>query len=300
MTTQDVASLPALEGVQHRFVDLGDDVTIHVADAGPADGAPVMLVHGFPQNWWEWRRLIGPLAADGYRVLCPDPRGMGWSSAPAGRYYKNEMAEDLAAVLDRLGVSQLSVVGHYWGILVGLVMILRHPGRVTRLFGMNGFGPWPTGYLVLAGDLWRYWYVIPMALPLVGPRLVGDPKGRFFRMMFRWTGAGVPPDADGVELYLDLMTAPGHAAAGSRLYRTQQTRELPRWLLGEFAHEHVDIPVRWLHGMADPVIIPKMIRGFDKHIHDFQLEQVDGVGHWIVDQRSDLVLDRIRTFLSAG
>jgi pimeloyl-ACP methyl ester carboxylesterase len=75
-----MSSLPILDGVQHRFVDLGHDVTIHVADAGPVDGPPVMLVHGFPQNWWEWRHLIGPLAADGCRVLCPDLRGAGWSS----------------------------------------------------------------------------------------------------------------------------------------------------------------------------------------------------------------------------
>ena len=48
-----------------------------------------MLVHGFPQNWWEWHELIGPLAADGYRVLCPDLRGAGWSSAPRSRYTKS-------------------------------------------------------------------------------------------------------------------------------------------------------------------------------------------------------------------
>ena len=66
----NVDSIPELEGVEHRLIDLGGGVTIHVADAGPADGPPVMLVHGFPQNWWEWHELIGPLAADGYRVLC--------------------------------------------------------------------------------------------------------------------------------------------------------------------------------------------------------------------------------------
>jgi len=91
----------------HYFGDtpLGGGVTIHVADAGPADGPAVMLVHGFPQNWWEWHELIGPLAADGYRVLCPDLRGAGWSSAPRSRYRKNDMADDLAAVVDHLGVA---------------------------------------------------------------------------------------------------------------------------------------------------------------------------------------------------
>jgi pimeloyl-ACP methyl ester carboxylesterase len=77
-----MVAMPALDGVEHRYVDLGDGVTIHVADAGPADGPAVMLVHGFPENWWEWRDLIGPLAADGYRVLCPDLRGAGGYSLP--------------------------------------------------------------------------------------------------------------------------------------------------------------------------------------------------------------------------
>src|SRR5271169_4023953 len=96
-TLQAMVPMPALDGVDHKFVDVGGGVTIHVADAGPVDGPPVMLVHGFPENWWEWHELIGPLAADGYRVLCPDLRGAGWSSAPRSRYLKNEMADDLAA-----------------------------------------------------------------------------------------------------------------------------------------------------------------------------------------------------------
>jgi len=100
-----MVTMPALDGVEHKYVELGGGVTIHVADAGPAEGPAVMLVHGFPQNWWEWHELIGPLAADGYRVLCPDLRGAGWSSAPRSRYRKNDMADDLAAVVDHLGVA---------------------------------------------------------------------------------------------------------------------------------------------------------------------------------------------------
>jgi pimeloyl-ACP methyl ester carboxylesterase len=88
---------------------------IHVAEAGPKDGPSILLVHGFPQNWWEWHRMIGPLAADGYRVLAPDLRGAGWSDAPRGRYLKAEMADDLLAVLDQLGVGRTWVAAHDWG-----------------------------------------------------------------------------------------------------------------------------------------------------------------------------------------
>lgn len=79
-------ALPALEGVEHRHVDVAEGVRIHVADAGPADGPAVMLVHGFPQNWWEWRDLIGPLAADGNRAVSrPARRGLEFG-APLAVY----------------------------------------------------------------------------------------------------------------------------------------------------------------------------------------------------------------------
>jgi len=295
MTSLIADSLPDQDGVEHRFVDVGGGITIHVADAGPADGPPVMLVHGFPQNWWEWHELIGPLAADGYRVLCPDLRGAGWSSAPRDRYLKADMAEDLTAMLDRLGVKPVRLVAHDWGGPVAVIMMLRHPEKVSGFFGLNTIGPWATLDLAAVRDLWRLWYQIPILTPVLGPRNIGDPKGRYLRMLSRWVGAGfTPPDLD---LYIRRMGKPGHALAGSRWYRTGQTSEIIRWVRGEYANAHVDVPVRWLHGMDDPVITPTLLRGYADRFSDFRFETVDGVGHWIVEQRPELVLDRLRAFL---
>lgn len=71
---------PALDGVEHRWITTPSGLKIHVALAGPEGGSPVMLVHGFPQHWWEWRHQIGPLAADGF-----GPRLLGQSD---GRYLR--------------------------------------------------------------------------------------------------------------------------------------------------------------------------------------------------------------------
>ncbi|AII10458.1 alpha/beta fold hydrolase [Rhodococcus opacus] len=288
-------SLPALAGVEHRFVDVGGGVTIHVADAGPADGPPVMLVHGFPQNWWAWHELIGPLADDGYRVLCPDLRGAGWSSAPDDRYYKNDMADDLAIVLDRLGVPSVRLVAHDWGGPIAAFLMLRHPQKVSGFFGLNTVGPWIKFDLTVVRHLWRFWYQIPISLPVIGPRLLSDPKGRFFRMTGRWVGAGFFLDDVDFRLYVRCMREPGHAVAGSRWYRTFLTREMIR--AREFANTSVDVPMRFLHGMGDTAITPTLLRGYAEHAAGFQLETVDGVGHWIVDQRPELVLERLRAFL---
>jgi pimeloyl-ACP methyl ester carboxylesterase len=287
-----MVAMPALDGVEHRYVDLGDGVTIHAADAGPADGPAVMLVHGFPENWWEWHDLIGPLAADGYRVLCPDLRGAGWSSAPRCGYTKDEMAEDLAAVLDQLSVDTVKLVAHDWGGPVAFIMMLRHPTKVTGFMGVNTSAPWVTPNLSSLRNIWRFWYQIPMVLPVIGPRVIGDPKGRYLRTL---AGGFSVPEED-IRMYVECMRQPGHAEAGSRWYRTFQTREMLRWIRGEF-DARVDVPVRWLHGAGDPVITPDILDGYAHRASDFEVELVDGVGHWIVEQRPELVLDRIRAFL---
>ena len=138
-------------------------------------------------------RLIRPLAADGYRVLCPDMRGAGWSSAPDDRYLKDDMADDLAAVLDRLGVEPVRLVAHDWGGPVAMIMLLRHPEKVTGFFGLNTFGPWALFDLTFVRRLWRLWYQMPMVIPVVGPRVIGDPKGRYLRMMCKWVGVVTCP-----------------------------------------------------------------------------------------------------------
>ncbi|WP_445162609.1 alpha/beta fold hydrolase [Mycobacterium sp. Dal123C01] len=297
-----MVTMPALDGavvVEHRYVDLGDGVTIHVADAGPADGPAVMLVHGFPENWWEWHELIGPLAADGYRVLCPDLRGAGWSSAPRSRYLKTEMAEDLAGVLDHLGVDKVKLVAHDWGGPAAFIMMLRHPEKVTGFFGINTVAPLVKLSLSSLPNLWRLWYQIPLALPVIGPRLISHLEAPFFRMLSSWVGGGFPIPEDDARMYSECMRQPGHAEAGSRWYRSYQTGEMLRWVRGAYADARVDVPVRWLTGTDDPVITPELTDGYADHISDFEVELVDGVGHWIVAQRPELVLDRLRAFLTA-
>src|SRR5919112_407695 len=74
--------MPHIGRVSHDF-HVVDGVRFHVAEAG--EGEPLVLLHGWPQHWWSWRELIGPLA-ERYRVICPDIRGMGWSDAPRGGY----------------------------------------------------------------------------------------------------------------------------------------------------------------------------------------------------------------------
>ncbi|MFI5121970.1 MAG: alpha/beta fold hydrolase, partial [Vicinamibacteria bacterium] len=135
-----MSELPHVDGVTHRFVG-ANGIVFHVALAGSANDDPVLLLHGWPQHWYEWRHLI-PQLADRHRVLALDLRGFGWSDAPRRGYLKEQMATDVLAVLDALGLDRVKLVGHDWGGWIGFLLCLRAPERVDRYLALGITHPW--------------------------------------------------------------------------------------------------------------------------------------------------------------
>ncbi|MER2599731.1 MAG: alpha/beta hydrolase [Caldilineales bacterium] len=114
-------------------------ITLHVALAGPADGPPVVLLHGFPEYWGGWQRQIPALAAAGYRVIVPDQRGYNLSSKPRGvaAYRITHLMDDVIGLLDALGYRQVALVGHDWGAAVAWWVAGMHPDRLSKLAILN-------------------------------------------------------------------------------------------------------------------------------------------------------------------
>src|SRR3954464_11803868 len=129
--------LPAVPGVEHRFVE-ADGVRLHVAEAG--DGPPLLLVHGWPQHWWSWRKVI-PRLAERYRVLAVDLRGHGWSEAPPGDYAKATFAADLLALLDAEGIERTKILAHAGGGYGGFLLAMDPPERVERMVVLDAPPP---------------------------------------------------------------------------------------------------------------------------------------------------------------
>src|SRR3954470_2710351 len=130
--------LPELPGVQHRY-ETANGVRLHYAEAG--EGEPVVLLHGWPQHWWMWRHQIAPLA-ERFRVIVPDLRGLGWSDKPKSSYRKTLWLDDLIALLDKLGLERVRLVGHDWGGWVGMLAGIHHPQRIERLVVIAIPHPW--------------------------------------------------------------------------------------------------------------------------------------------------------------
>lgn len=114
-------------------------ITLHVVMAGPPDGEPVVLLHGFPEFWYGWRHQIDPLADAGFRVIVPDQRGYNLSDKPtdATAYTLDVLALDIVNLITELGYDRVHLVGHDWGAAVAWEVAEMHPQYVQSLAILN-------------------------------------------------------------------------------------------------------------------------------------------------------------------
>jgi pimeloyl-ACP methyl ester carboxylesterase len=287
--------IPRVDGVDHTEV-IVRGLRLHVATAGPATGPPVVLQHGWPQHWYEWRHLIGPLAQAGYRVVVPDFRGFGWSEYPPDEdFLKETLVDDLIALCAELGHSRISYVGHDWGCWVGWLLCLRQPQLVERAVLLSVRAPFPPDRIDpgALGRLTRLAYQLPIAAPMPNAAK---------RATLRAVGALLDRSSDfriEREPYEVVLRQPSVSRASALLYRTFITRELPQLIAGRYRGERISTPIRFLVGDKDPLYYPEVIEEQAPHLDYYEGEALSGVGHFIPEQVPDLLRDRVIGFLGA-
>ena len=272
-----MSDLPALPGVRHAYVDAGG-LRTHVALAGPEDGPPVLLVHGWPQNWWSWRRVI-PALAERYRVIAADLRGHGWTDAPPSGYDKAQLATDLLAVLDALEIERVTWVGHDWGGWTGFLAALRAPERIERMLALCIPHPWVAPDLRQAALLG---YQGPISLPVLGPRLAG----RMIRLVLQSGRGDAPLTTTDVALFADHIPAEVTVA----MYRTFLTRELLPIARGRYAGAVLEVPTTLMVGARD--LVTKTARlGPVSGQPQLRVEVLEDVAHWVPEQRPQAIAE---------
>jgi pimeloyl-ACP methyl ester carboxylesterase len=286
--------LPAVPGVVHRWVTV-NDAQLHVAYAG--DGPPLILLHGWPQHWWSWRRVIAELAQD-HRVIAPDLRGWGWSDAPSGDYAKATFVADIVALLDAEGLDRVRIIGHDWGGYTAFLLALEHPDRVERMVALDITPPWPgpfqprhLGAPVLLS------YQLPVALPWLGARMMTSGT-QFVKAVI---GAGSGPEMrwrdEELDVYAMRLQDPARAEASSACYRTFLTRELPRVLSGHgHRPDELSVPTLLLMGTHSPLqrfLAPRPSP-------QLRVELVERAGHFIAEEAPTRLLELAGPFLASG
>src|SRR6478752_4407440 len=213
-TTEDRASGHLREG----YAEIGEQ-RLHYVEAG--DGPLIVLLHGFPEFWYGWRRQIEPLAAAGFRVVAPDTRGYNLSSKPDGvkAYDTGQLAADIRGLVQERGAETALLVGHDWGGTIAWATAMRHPEVVDRLAILNAAHPRKLSQGLHHPDqLRRSWYFFFFDLPDLPEAVVHADHWRFFRHFLRDAHPALTPEE--IERYIEAWSQPGAATGMINYYRS--------------------------------------------------------------------------------
>jgi pimeloyl-ACP methyl ester carboxylesterase len=279
----------------HRSVG-ANGIALHVAELG--SGPLVLLLHGFPQFWWAWRRQLVDLAGAGFRAVAVDLRGYGASDKPPRGYDAPNLAADMAALVSALGEDDAMVVGSDLGGLLGWTMAANHPQTVRSLAVLGAAHPLRMRSAIarerrqrLASGYALRTFQIPRR-----PEHLLARDSHWVRALFdAWTGArwqAAPDYAADVERYAEAMRIhPVYFCAAE--YFRWLVRSLPRKDGRRFARSvraPVTAPVLHLHGALDACVLPATAQGSGQFVTgSYEWRVLADVGHFPHDEAPHLI-----------
>ena len=276
--------------VDHHHADLGD-VRLHYVTAGA--GFPVVLLHGWPQSWYEWRHII-PGLADRFRVIAPDLRGLGDSSRPADGYDKKTVGNDIwRLVSEVLGIGEFYLVGHDWGGPTAYAVAAAHPQAVRKLVILDVTIPGDGSQNISQGGRrWHHGFHQTLDLP---EALVAGREDIYLGWFYRTYGAR--PDAIGerdVAEYLRVYRQPGALRAGFSYYRA-----IPRDIADNaavLARSKLPMPVLALGGDRSWGRGLEVVESLRRMAADVQGGVIESCGHWMPEEQPAELLRRLLAF----
>ena len=243
----------------------GLDMHIEIAGAG----RPLLLLHGFPDSCLLWRAMLPGLVAAGFRVIMPDQRGFGLTTAPTrtADYTVEQIAADAIAVLDALGIGRAALMAHDWGAVIGWRLAADHPARFSRFVALSVGHPDALASAGLRQKL-KSWYVLFFQWRGVAERLV---RAGNFRMLRRMAD-------DGPELarWRRDLDRPGRLTAALDWYRAN----FAALVKGGFPPAR--IPVLGIIGSEDVALTVAQMENSGRHVDaTFECRVLAGAGHWL-------------------
>jgi pimeloyl-ACP methyl ester carboxylesterase len=275
-----------------RYVESGD-VRLHAVIGG--DGPPLLLIHGWPGNWYYWRHVMPALARD-FQVIAVDQRGIGLSDKPEHGYDAETLANDLAGLMDALGHERFAVAGVDTGMIIGHALAADHPDRVARVALGEATLPGitPQSPLILPDQLVdRLWHIPFNQLKETNEQLVRGREDIFFGAEFdAAAGTNKLPD-HAVRYYVDGLSSREALHGSFQLYRAfnvtaRQNANVRR-------HRRLPMPVLAIGGAEslgeNAVPIVRAVAD------DVQGVVVPG-GHWVAEQAPEQMIAALTGFLA--
>lgn len=279
--------------LEHTYIET-NGVKLHVVQAGPKSGVPVVLLHGFPEFWYGWRNQIPALVEAGCRVIVPDQRGYNLSDKPKGvkNYRVEELVKDIIGLIDALEYEKVNLVGHDWGAVVAWTLAILHPERLHKLGIMNVPHP-AVMRRFLTRDLEqmrRSWYVFFFQLPWMPERFMSADDWRGAVSALRGSGKIHTFTEEDIAKYKEAWSQPGAMTSMLNWYRAV-IRHMPKMP----SDSRVKVRTLMMWGMKDFALSHRMARPsmdyvdegnlifFPEATHWVQHDEAEAVNHYLID-----------------
>jgi pimeloyl-ACP methyl ester carboxylesterase len=292
-TPSSVLKQQSLEGISFQMDNMTfshhrvsvNGIQMHYVMGGQGD--PVVLLHGWPETWYEWRHVMPALAKNNYTVIAPDLRGLGDSSKPVTGYDGNTTAEDVHQLVSQLGFDKIFLIGHDVGAQTAYSYAAIHPDNVSKLVILDvpilGFFP--------AGTEDCCWWFSFHQTPDVPEALTAGKEREYLSWFYR---LAYNPDAiteADIDEYVSHYSAPGGMRAGFEYYRA-----FP--IDAEQNKEHSSVKLT----------MPVLVLGGEYSLGTAALESMSSLatdvrggivplsGHWIAEERPDFLVEQLARF----
>lgn len=269
---------------------------LHTLIAGPSDGQLVVLLHGFPESWYSWRKQIKPLVEAGYRVVVPDQRGYNLSDKPAGvhNYDTAALAADIRELIRTFERERAVIVGHDWGGTVAWRLATEHPDLVEKLIVLNS--PHPAAFRrelrENPAQQQKSWYMFLFQLPWLPEALLGHSPMSTVNLFFRRNAA----NQDAYSSY-DL-----HAMA-TMLSQPGALTAMVNWYRAAFRHSEqrpgttVAAPTLIIWGENDAALGKSLTYGLEPWVPNLKIHYIPNCGHWVQNEAPEEVNAQLLEFI---
>jgi pimeloyl-ACP methyl ester carboxylesterase len=257
---------------------------LHYVIGGQGD--PVVLLHGWPQTWYEWRHVM-PALAENYTVIVPDLRGLGDSSKPVTGYDGKTTAEDIYQLVSQLGFKDIFLVGHDFGVQIAYSYTAAHPDEVRRLVILDvpipGIGPGEN----ITGLWWAQFHMVRD----IPEMLIDGHERQYLTWFYRYTCNPAAITKDDIDEYVSHYSAPGGMRAGFEYYRAlfddiKQNKE--------YSTVKLPMPILVLGGECSfGTAALDSMRLLATDVHG---GVVPDSGHWIPEEQPDFIIEQFVNF----
>ena len=282
--------------MEHAYIKT-NGIQLHVVQAGPPDGELVILLHGFPEFWYGWRKQIPFLAEAGYWVWAPDQRGYNLSDKPKGltAYSQNQLAADVIGLIDASGREKAVIVGHDWGAAVAWHTASRYPDRISKMVVMNvPHSAVMARYLRNSTAQQRKsWYMAFFQIPWLPEFMIRLGNWRAgVRALVRSSRSGTFSEED-LDRYREAWSQPGAFTAMVNWYRAAMRRPGTR---GD-RKGPIAVPTLLVWGAQDRFLGYEMAQPSIDLCREGRLVTIEEASHWVHHEEADKVNELLLEFI---